>query len=250
MADRRMFDREIFKSSVMVHLGHYNPNISGLYAQRVFETLILRADDHGRGRLIPEIIKMEAFASVPGVYSDIEPSMIMAWIKQIEDQGALLRYEVDGEQYYYLTGWDKYQRGGWQRAKSLLPEPPQEPDKGLTVSGQQADLGLTGDESKINQGKVNQEKKTTAVKTRGHLFVAKWIDLMKELRDDTYKIHEPGKKQIKLCSIHLNDDLEEFETRARNYLDSEFVNKPTPAKFYGAIENYKDDESQTGDADY
>lgn len=249
MADRRMFDREIFKSSVMVHLGCNNPNC-GLAAQRVFETLILRADDHGRGRLIPEVIRMEAFASVPEEFAECEPSHIIAWIKQIEKQGALVRYEINGEQYYYLTGWDKYQRGGWQRAKSLLPEPPQESDKGLTGSGQQADLGLTGDESKVNQEKVNQGNKTTAEKTRGNLFVAKWIDLMRKLRDDTYKIHDPGAKQIKLCEKHLNGDLEEFEIRARNYLDSEFVNKPTPAKFYNSIENYKDDESQTGDADY
>ena len=153
-----MFSKEIFQSSVMVRLGYDNGDL-GLEAQRIFATLILKADDHGRGRLIPEIIRGDAFLSVPDVFAKVTPKMVMGWIEQIEGEGALIVYEADGQRYYVLTGWNKYQRGGWQKATSLLPDPPGfVPDKTLTGGGQAADGGRTTDESKVNQGKVKKRK--------------------------------------------------------------------------------------------
>ena len=124
MADRRMFSREIFQSSVMVRIGYDNGEF-GLEAQRIFETLILKADDYGRGRFIPEILRGEAFLSVPNSFTKVTPEMIIEWVGQIEKQGAIRIYEFNGEKYYELTGWNKYQRGDWQRGESLLPGPEQ-----------------------------------------------------------------------------------------------------------------------------
>lgn len=123
MATRRMFSKEIFQSSVMVRLGYDNGEF-GLEAQRVFETLILMADDYGRGKFIPEKVRGQAFLSVPDVFSKVTPEMIVDWVKQIEGEGAIQLYDSDGEKYYALTGWNRYQRGDWQRGNSELPDPP------------------------------------------------------------------------------------------------------------------------------
>lgn len=160
MADRRMFSREILKSSVMVKLG---AQTDGLEAQRVFETLILTADDHGKGRFIPAIIRGEAFISVPETFSKVTPEMIEIWCRQIEAEGALLIYEVGGQSYYKLTGWEKHQRGGWQPANSLLPDPGQTADGEQTDSGQGADGSPTRDEVKLNKSKVKEKKKKAPI---------------------------------------------------------------------------------------
>ena len=159
MADRRMFSRDIFKSSVMVNLG-YNNSPHGIEAQRIFETLIVLADDWGRGRLIPEVIRGEAFISVPESFAKVTPDMIREWIDQIAGDGALTIYDVNGQEYYTLTGWDRYQRGGWQKAKSLLPDPPGFVSDGpQTDSGQTADTERTTDESKVNRKKEDKTVK-------------------------------------------------------------------------------------------
>jgi len=80
-----------------------------------------------------------------------------------------------------------------------------------------------------------------------------WIDLMKELRDDIYKPNGPAVGNIRNAFKHLKGDGAEFEKRARNYLGSEFVKMPTPAKFYNSIENYKaggDDKFFDEDKDF
>jgi len=76
---------------------------------------------------------------------------------------------------------------------------------------------------------------------KGNKAVKIWIDVMRELRDSTYKI-PPGRATGTISNIFkfLENDIVEFEKRTRNYLGSEFVKKPTPTKFFDSIENYKD----------
>ena len=200
MADRRMFSREIFKSSVMINLGRSYPE-AALESQRVFETLILTADDYGRGRLIPEVIMVEAFVSAPAVLKIVTPDLIEAWISSIESQGAVITYEVDGDRYYQLTGWDTYQRGGWQKGNSNIPACPgyvehpaatgQPADGARTDSGQNADTGRTADESKVNQSKSSKKNKTAkpADVLPGWCIelVEELFPTLKSMKDDTKK---------------------------------------------------------------
>jgi hypothetical protein len=123
-----MFDRTIYKSSVICNLATSNPE-KELESQRVFQTLILIADDYGRGRLIPQVIRMEAFGTSPNVFSEITNEDILKWVEDIQSDGALEVYEVDGQKYYHLTGWSKYQHGKWRPRDSKIPSPPSEKKK-------------------------------------------------------------------------------------------------------------------------
>lgn len=142
MAEKRMITRDIFESSVMHSLSAGNPDFE-LEAQRVWEALILIADDWGRGRLIYQNIRIKAFCSAPNRYDKVPLELIEKWVKEIEGQKAIQIYEVDGDKYFYLTGWDKYQSGKWHKRNSMLPPPPgfpsrtskKSPDKAAQVKG-------------------------------------------------------------------------------------------------------------------
>lgn len=123
MADRRMFDRAIFKSQVMCALSEKNPKME-LEAQRIFEILILFADDYGRGRILLSAIKLEAFGTSPNVFAKVGMEDIEKWLKQMAAEEAINIYTVKGNRYYELTGWDFYQSGKWYKRQSNIPLPP------------------------------------------------------------------------------------------------------------------------------
>ena len=75
MAEKRMIYRDIYESSIMHGLSESNPDYE-LESQRVFEALILSADDHGRGRLIYQNIRIKAFGSTPNRYIEMTSKLI------------------------------------------------------------------------------------------------------------------------------------------------------------------------------
>jgi len=127
MPERRMISRDIYDSSVAWTLGTQLEGYDGLKAQRVWEALILLADDYGNGKLIPAMIRKKAFASVPDVEKDVTEDDIIKWINLIEAmEKAVLTYEYAGQKFYTLTGWEHYQRGNWRPEESNIPLPPKE----------------------------------------------------------------------------------------------------------------------------
>jgi len=126
MAERRMISTGIYDSSVAWNLGEKNPGLKGLAAQRILEILIFLADDHGRGRYMPGLIRTRAFSSIPDVLKKIAIGEVETWLKQIEAEGSIRTYEVDGQKYFTLTGWPHYQRGHWRPKQSNIPPPPWE----------------------------------------------------------------------------------------------------------------------------
>lgn len=155
MADRRMFTRDIFESSVMHNLGSSFPEYE-LEAQRVFECLILMVDDHGRGKLILQNIRMKAFVSAPNTFQKVSTELIRKWIEKLEIDGALEIYSIGGQEYYHLTGWDKYQSGKWYKKKSFLPSPPSESSR---VS---KNCRESVEQEKLSKRKGKEEKKRTS----------------------------------------------------------------------------------------
>ena len=117
-----MIDRRIYKSKVMCVLADLNPEME-LAAQRVFEILILYADDYGRGQVLPSAIRAEAFATTPNVFAKVTNDDIVKWIKQAEKEEAVKIYTQSGQEYYELTGWEFYQRGKWYKKQSNIPQP-------------------------------------------------------------------------------------------------------------------------------
>lgn len=125
MAKRRMLNRDIMDSTVMLNLAASNPDYE-LESQRIWQTLILLADDHGRGKYIPLIIKLKAFGGTPRTHSNITVEMVENWVRQLVDEGCIVIYEIDGGKYFILTKWWIHQDGVWNPGPSLLPEPPTE----------------------------------------------------------------------------------------------------------------------------
>lgn len=235
MANRRMFSREIFQSSVMVKLGCDNPGF-GLEAQRIWATLILTADDYGRGKYIPGAIRGAAFGTTPDSFAKVNTEMIEKWTQQIVDEGALILYTIDGDQYFQLTGWNRYQRGDWQRGKSLLPAPPQLDNSEGTVAEQTPDCQDKGKD----KSKVKEKIKTPARKPRGHPAVSRWCELYEESFGQKFIVVPAHAKHITLASKALKDDLDEFTKRVGNcFADPWFREKmPGPSYFYQHINKY------------
>lgn len=123
MTDRRMISTNIFECSIAYRLGSIHPDLMGVAAQRVFMALILLADDYGNGRYIPANIRVRAFAATPQALNEITDENVVTWIEVMVEEGAVSLYEVDGQKYYSLTGWDHYQRGNWRPRKSNIPKP-------------------------------------------------------------------------------------------------------------------------------
>lgn len=86
-------------------------------ARLLFVGLITMADDEGRFRALPSAILGHVFP-----YDEDAGRKLERWLREIEQQHLLIRYEVDGFSYGALTGWGKHQK--INRANpSTLPDP-------------------------------------------------------------------------------------------------------------------------------
>jgi len=126
MAERRMISTSIYDSSVAWNLGQKNPGLKGLAAQRILEMLIFLADDHGRGRYIPGMIRSRGFSSTAKLLDKVSVEDVETWLRQIEEEGTIKTYTVNDQKYYTLSGWQHYQRGNWRPGRSHIPPPPWE----------------------------------------------------------------------------------------------------------------------------
>jgi hypothetical protein len=92
----------------------------GRDARILFIGLWNHADDEGRFRAAPELIKAELFP-----YDEIKPSAILGWIKELSenDRMVVLWKGEDGNQYGWIPKFRKHQRIDKPQA-SKLPKPP------------------------------------------------------------------------------------------------------------------------------
>lgn len=79
--------------------------------------LWLRADDYGRAIYLPKLIEGEVFPT--------EQVDVFALLGEVIQMGMIRTYEVQGQQYYQVPSWEKWQNPKY-RAKSPIPEPPEE----------------------------------------------------------------------------------------------------------------------------
>ena len=87
-------------------------------ARLLFVGLITMADDQGRFRALPHAICGHVFP-----YDDDAAKRLDKWLQELESQGLVTRYEVDGFTYGSLNGWSKHQRIN-RASISELPPPP------------------------------------------------------------------------------------------------------------------------------
>jgi len=123
MMDKIMFHTSIRKSSTANRLSLTFPDME-IQAQMIFESLLLMADSHGRVKIIPNMIKQEAFGFTRKAIFDVTEAFVVKVVKTLHDLGTLVYYEIDGECYAEFTKWNSYQKLTYQK-KSLIPDPPE-----------------------------------------------------------------------------------------------------------------------------
>jgi hypothetical protein len=173
MVDQRLFNRDMLQSSLFYQIGEAFPGRE-LHAQRMFEVLILLADDYGRGRFIPADIRTRAFASARTAFAEVSLDDIEKWMEVIEKNGSAYRYIVGEEVYFFMPKWCEYQTLNY-RKKSHIPEPPKSfLDKlGLFLSDSgeifldsgensptQENLGGESENSEVRKERKRKEKKS------------------------------------------------------------------------------------------
>lgn len=108
---RRWIQPEFFKSEDVLAL----PRDTRL----TFVGLWLYADDYGRERTNAALIK----ADVWPLDDDITPDIVVEHLVLIAERDMIRIYEVNGREYFQLTGWDRWQPVQ-NPSRSNIPAPP------------------------------------------------------------------------------------------------------------------------------
>jgi hypothetical protein len=94
-------------------------------ARLLFILLWTVADDHGRFRASPELLRGQLFP----YDADVDDDMVAKWFKELEDCGRVQSYEERSQRYAVVTNWAKHQRVDNAR-RSFFPPPPFSEDFG------------------------------------------------------------------------------------------------------------------------
>lgn len=82
------------------------------------------ADDYGRGKDEPRVIK----GAIWPIDDDVTPEQVEAWQCALAAAGRIVRYTVDGRQFFEVVNWLEHQKPN-RRTESKLPAP----DQGVPV---------------------------------------------------------------------------------------------------------------------
>lgn len=82
----------------------------------LFAGLWVRSDDYGRGRFIPKSIEGDVFP-----YDTVD---IVTELTALRRAGLIAVYEVNGEPFYHIPTWERYQSPR-HRARTDVPPPPE-----------------------------------------------------------------------------------------------------------------------------
>lgn len=109
MPRRRMIHDRIWRSETLAQLPRD--------ARYLFIGLITTADDQGRRRGHPGLIRSDVFP-----LDDVSLDDISAWLDALERIGSIMRYNSDGIDLIQITGWWDYQTPSWAMP-SDMPAP-------------------------------------------------------------------------------------------------------------------------------
>lgn len=112
MARKRMISPEIWESSSFSKLSDF--------AKLVFIGLISQADDEGKGKASPNIIRSKLFPDG----EEKRVTDIKKALSEIALRMSITFYEVEGDSFYILTNWHSWQKID-RPTPSKIPNPPQ-----------------------------------------------------------------------------------------------------------------------------
>jgi len=125
MANKRMISTSVLDSTVAQALWQGSKE-KYPHAMLIFLALLSHADDWGRGKYSPYVVRGWAFNAAPSVRDSTSDEEVDGWVRIMCEEGTLALYGENklGEPLYYaFPKWDMYQKLDYRKI-SLLPEPP------------------------------------------------------------------------------------------------------------------------------
>lgn len=107
----RTIKPEFFRSPSLVRCSHSS--------RLTFEGLWCAADDAGRGVADPRILK----GAIWPLEDAVTWEMVAAHLDELEETGHILRYAVDGKQFYEVVRFDAHQSASYRRGDPVHPAP-------------------------------------------------------------------------------------------------------------------------------
>lgn len=165
-------------------------------AERCYWRLQTHCDDDGRCEDHPRLI----WAALFPLHEDVGLENVDAWLSELDREGLVVRYEVDGKRYLYVTQWPRFQHP--QKPKpSLLPAPPDtstrrvrdEPGTDLVLVEPGEGVGEGGEEELIAPAKPPRK--------RDEIFDA----LCAETNTDPSQLTQTGRGPLNRATKDLRD---------------------------------------------
>jgi hypothetical protein len=238
VARKRMIDPNIWMSE---DVGKLN-----LFERLLLIGMFSNADDEGKGRANPPLIRSLIFP-----YDDIPIADIEAALEKIKQYIHIEIYEVDGSRYYKFSNWKKWQRVD-KIQKSIIPEPPpndsENDSKNDSKNDSTTSSRMGSDEEKrekekrkeenIKEDSIREEKETS-------LSHDKAIEILKFYEGRTCtSIAAHFQLIVSLAEKYLVDDIKEAMEKA---LDKGKKDKGALDYAQGILKNWQSEGKPTAD---
>jgi len=131
--------------------------------------MITLGDDDGRLKGSAALIRSQIFP----YDDDVKVADVARWLKEIEAQKLVVKYDVDGEEYFFHPKWEEYQQiREDRRRESHIPAPSFDFPPVSTIG--QPSGNQTGSKTPLKISKDKKSKDNTNTLTSDNAFVAFW----------------------------------------------------------------------------
>lgn len=137
----------------------------------LFMGLISNADDEGRGRANPKLVKSTVFP----YDEDLSSELITSMLKNLDNKKIVQLYIVDKQEFYFIRNFKKHQVINKKQVSKLPPSPqdtvPQENYGSSTVAAQECSVPIE------EKRKEEKRKEENTREEKGHtLYLCKHIE--------------------------------------------------------------------------
>lgn len=87
-------------------------------ARLTFAGLWCEADDHGRGKADPRLLK----GAIWSLDDDVTPAEVDSHLARLEETGHIWLYLVEGERYFEIVAWERHQAPAYRRGRAVYPD--------------------------------------------------------------------------------------------------------------------------------
>ena len=176
MARKRMIDPEIWENQRFGEMS--------LMARFLWIGLISHADDEGKGKASPSLLKRNIF----GFDSTVRATDIEKTLTELSSKMSITLYEINGEKFYKLDKWFSWQ-SIQKPKKSKIPDPP-------LIDGVRGDI--------VSESKLQYEYSTNTVQVQDEYSV-------KEKKGNKYLSQDARTREMIPDWIKIDEELSSEE---------------------------------------